>query len=152
MIFSLFQSTLPHGSDGTEPPSRISTCTFQSTLPHGSDKPAYRHGSGNRYFDPRSLTGATLRNRQCAGRRKFQSTLPHGSDGRLQSQPCFRSHFNPRSLTGATTSGAVGSFAASYFNPRSLTGATTVFFSPSVTAAVFQSTLPYGSDQRRAVH
>ena len=54
---------------------------FQSTLPCGSDNICYTIYNGWRYFNPRSLAGAT-----CGILRKgntllvFQSTLPCGSD------------------------------------------------------------------------
>ena len=99
----LFQSTLPHGSDvvplesittldgiSIHAPSRErpkspfwmrSTEQFQSTLPHGSDPTKYSCLRIASDFNPRSLTGATLR--PCHA-------------------PLSSSNFNPRSLTGAT--------------------------------------------------
>ena len=78
------------------------------------------------YFNPRSLTGATLlfhvfsqhirisihapsRERlmhtyQIVQFSVFQSTLPHGSDRRGGSINNVSTNFNPRSLTGATAS------------------------------------------------
>ena len=79
------------------------TFEFQSTLPHGSDCRVCRFAFQRpRYFNPRSLTGATRKDsrRLLAGEisihapsrerrmvltllvqsRLFQSTLPHGSD------------------------------------------------------------------------
>ena len=99
----------------------------------------------------------------------FQSTLPHGSDLKragIISHPC---NFNPRSLTGATLLFSVHFVAFSisihapsrerrrrlcsyarhqpYFNPRSLTGATALDVTISIIFALFQSTLPHGSDR-----
>ena len=54
--------------------------------------------------------------------------------------------FNPRSLTGATLPLLLPARAPAYFNPRSLTGATKAAFS-ALRFALFQSTLPYGSDE-----
>ena len=54
-------------------------------------------------------------------------------------------HFNPRSLTGATSLLKIIKTPETNFNPRSLTGATTIEIT-ILTAAKFQSTLPYGSD------
>ena len=78
-----FQSTLPHGSDG----NMFSNCyelttLFQSTLPHGSDQkyPAEAYDTAD--FNPRSLTGATLKDA------KAYISI---------------NNFNPRSLTGATS-------------------------------------------------
>ena len=102
----------------------------------------------------------------------FQSTLPYGSD----LSPCeigrLASDFNPRSLTGATVVLLTFPLLLLYFNPRSLTGATYsrtlvayyvsisihallrerrgVIFASSNTA-LFQSTLPYGSDPKPLV-
>ena len=55
-----FQSTLPRGSDKTAGVQANQLLKFQSTLPRGSDLlggilPAYP-----KYFNPRSLAGATL--------------------------------------------------------------------------------------------
>ena len=76
------------------------------------------------YFNPRSLTGATVDIHHRAMRAEFQSTLPHGSDYLTEAfnikgilfqstlphgsdhNCCYylrcNSNFNPRSLTGAT--------------------------------------------------
>ena len=54
-------------------------------------------------------------------------------------------HFNPRSLTGATLVSKFFFFSIKNFNPRSLTGATKKL-SALRSVAIFQSTLPYGSD------
>ena len=55
------------------------------------------------YFNPRSLTGATVTDVTLEEVAElFQSTLPRGSDCvRLNSRPRLL-HFNPRSLAGAT--------------------------------------------------
>ena len=119
---------------------------FQSTLPHGSDAHKYPLSCLVRYFNPRSLTGAT----------------------RVRSVCCkILSYFNPRSLTGATAYKAINRVLSKYFNPRSLTGATYVailiimiilisIHAPSRERRLglylrskkneFQSTLPHGSD------
>ena len=98
-----FQSTLPHGSDQTISAVTPRIFLFQSTLPHGSDyfqtrgvrpKKISIHApsrerpvrnisikSTTSYFNPRSLTGATL---------LVISPVRDTVD------------FNPRSLTGAT--------------------------------------------------
>ena len=56
-----------------------------------------------------------------------------------------RGHFNPRSLAGTTAKKQAYQQVQKYFNPRSLAGAT---FKAKIdyNAAVFQSTLPRGSD------
>ena len=119
---------------------------FQSTLPHGSDHKATALGHLCPYFNPRSLTGATVYTLFCiwfccyfnprsltgataaqvalpagAG---FQSTLPHGSDACRIKARRVAWNFNPRSLTGATLVQILVVLPNSYFNPRSLTGAT----------------------------
>ena len=103
------------------------------------------HRQGRQHFNPRSLTGATPE--PCKGQtlRGFQSTLPHGSDWRTSCATfrcCFSIHAPSRERLTACTIGA----AEHVFNPRSLTGATRgVIFAASNTA-LFQSTLPRGSD------
>ena len=98
-----FQSTLPYGSDPLPaqyymPTPEISIhaplrerhftsitarefILFQSTLPYGSDPTQPFHNSFYRYFNPRSLTGATAS---------------------LSNRINIHHYFNPRSLTGAT--------------------------------------------------
>ena len=100
--YVIFQSTLPHGSDLPQIGKGYVKQLFQSTLPHGSDCAAHEPGAGRVYFNPRSLTGATVkidipehrlhisihapsRERPFAfviavNVQPFQSTLPHGSD------------------------------------------------------------------------
>ena len=53
---------------------------FQSTLPHGSDFLFLAYRLTFFYFNPRSLTGATLALKILKLIPLFQSTLPHGSD------------------------------------------------------------------------
>ena len=99
---SAFQSTLPYGSDlklitstaqekiSIHAPLRerplikpiIQPCSvFQSTLPYGSDIANVLKPRRKSYFNPRSLTGATLQQSLLVPCRvKFQSTLPYGSD------------------------------------------------------------------------
>ena len=57
----IFQSTLPHGSDLQYFVQHMQAASaFQSTLPHGSDNPPLLSMMlYTRYFNPRSLTGAT---------------------------------------------------------------------------------------------
>ena len=164
---SLFQSTLPYGSDLKGQTAFKTTGEFQSTLPYGSD------GAGNIIVDTYA---------------KFQSTLPYGSNILVAEPRCRKANFNPRSLTGATPTmpqpmpmtlfqstlhygsdrrgrNLVGDCIN--FNPRSLTGATSRIFFSKLTIFIsihaplrerrrgqkyiklldpFQSTLPYGSD------
>ena len=54
---------------------------FQSTLPHGSDTKQNNMIMRTIDFNPRSLTGATVKILYGVKYSKFQSTLPHGSDG-----------------------------------------------------------------------
>ena len=55
----LFQSTLPCGSDRTSKLSTWVGIPFQSTLPCGSDHRGPWKWACLRYFNPRSLAGAT---------------------------------------------------------------------------------------------
>ena len=58
------------------------TATFQSTLPHGSDPTNPGAACAIFYFNPRSLAGATTTRRSNEDALyEFQSTLPRGSDG-----------------------------------------------------------------------
>ena len=119
---------------------------FQSTLPYGSDSWACKRRKLYRYFNPRSLTGAT----------SFKN-----------SSALSKLNFNPRSLTGATLRFLQVRNISRHFNPRSLTGATDTYrlavctkdisihaplrerlaqAAGKTVAEIFQSTLPYGSD------
>ncbi len=76
-----FQSTLPCGSDSGWLINHDLKLTFQSTLPCGSDPGLFEATAAHRYFNPRSLAGAT----RASG---------------LVTPKC--AYFNPRSLAGAT--------------------------------------------------
>ena len=66
----------PSAPHGFVPPRTA----FQSTFPRGSDIPAHFLLHSQSYFNPRSLTGATVSSRALKPLDKFQSTLPRGSD------------------------------------------------------------------------
>ena len=97
---------------------------FQSTLPHGSD-PFFCFASQRRtYFNPRSLTGATI-------------TATIGANS--------KSDFNPRSLTGATPiCDASSLFCQISIHAPSRERPDTI--RQTVDGSSFQSTLPHGSD------
>ena len=76
---------------------------FQSTLPCGSDYHILCLVVHGRYFNPRSLAGATrIFNSTNSITALFQSTLPCGSDRSVFAQFAPSCNFNPRSLAGAT--------------------------------------------------
>ena len=99
---TIFQSTLPHGSDSSLMTRSVLLIPFQSTLPHGSDScgvlrehsviisihaPSRERPTltfmtlrPTSHFNPRSLTGATVYCPKFSSAVRFQSTLPHGSD------------------------------------------------------------------------
>ena len=103
---SLFQSTLPHGSDcrmqlsmllyhqisihapsrerPLTPAMRLLPAQFQSTLPHGSDRPEFLGSHSSMIFQSTLPHGSDLIS---IGRPlliwEFQSTLPHGSDFKI---------------------------------------------------------------------
>ena len=79
-IISVFQSTLPHGSDALPNLLLSRALKFQSTLPHGSDPQKGPAVDLPLDFNPRSLTGATIIYHKITRCIEFQSTLPHGSD------------------------------------------------------------------------
>ena len=138
-----------HAPSRERPISRIILFTahslFQSTLPHGSDfaflgEQAVLNISIHAPSRERLLVSTFLLNSSI-----FQSTLPHGSDlvfdhfqamcgisihAPSRERPLVVFHiiaklyFNPRSLTGATQQLCQSVDYQRYFNPRSLTGAT----------------------------
>ena len=146
---------------------------FQSTLPHGSDPSSPSARPGFRYFNPRSLTGATIilfcscakqeisihapsRERLTALIKyihsiKFQSTLPHGSDPSSPSaRPGFR-YFNPRSLTGATII-LFCSCAKQEISIHAPSRERLTALIKYIHSIKFQSTLPHGSDLMQQVN
>ena len=119
---------------------------FQSTLPYGSDI----HGRANRlfkkYFNPRSLTGAT----SCASllfywsfRISIHAPLRERHMTMINLYPVIaisiHAPLRERLRTWNLCSRDL------HFNPRSLTGAT-LRMPMQVVTRLFQSTLPYGSD------
>ncbi len=98
---------------------------FQSTLPYGSDLD-YQNNHHPRFQISIHAPLRERRKNRINERRllKFQSTLPYGSDGINIVYTIVSYHFNPRSLTGATR--CLHGFCrdSTHFNPRSLTGAT----------------------------
>ena len=121
-----FQSSLPHGSDLLST-NIINTdyIKFQSSLPHGSDIQRKRTGNVERYFNPRSLTGATFAFTVlwCTDM-YFNPRSLTGATNFVMINFVNHFNFNPRSLTGATVFGGDTGGSSGDFNPRSLTGAT----------------------------
>ena len=140
---SLFQSTLPYGSDSSNLPLELGTAISI----HAPLRERYIHHillSELLDFNPRSLTGATGYNLFRSPTLEFQSTLPYGSDLYVVRTHGKQRYFNPRSLTGARNSvlytardtrisihaplrerkvKAPMPQPSGHFNPRSLTGA-----------------------------
>ena len=122
-MYSLFQSTLPHGERPARFVQSVYYHLFQSTLPHGERlkctwslirlnhfNPRSRTGSDPRRivrsclvqnFNPRSRTGSDLVLGFFSQAYQFQSTLPHG-ERRINRLSNFKDlNFNPRSRTGS---------------------------------------------------
>ena len=120
---------------------------FQSTLPHGSDRYVLAYFCIFRHFNPRSLTGAThCRNASayCCG--NFNPRSLTGATAGINFKQRSRCNFNPRSLTGATCllviivcSRQISIHAPS--RERRHTANT-----HALRHLLFQSTLPHGSD------
>ena len=79
LISSVFQSTLPHGSDFYFGRPLVGQ-TISIHAPSRERPIRALAAIANVYFNPRSLTGATLILILKGSQRAFQSTLPHGSD------------------------------------------------------------------------
>ena len=119
---------------------------FQSTLPRGSDLQTLAPSGSIKYFNPRSLAGATLSGWQLMQAFLFQSTLPRGSDrwsadelataaisihapSRERLSPTtnlstFASIFQSTLPRGSDNTARKRPCCNSHFNPRSLAGAT----------------------------
>ena len=97
---------------------------FQSTLPRGSDDSLHILVSVLLHFNPRSLAGATVLNKEIYA----QGNISIHAPSRERRQRRFSLHswqyFNPRSLAGATYSIFHNQLKYLHFNPRSLAGAT----------------------------
>ena len=100
---TLFQSTLPRGSDVFTGNSWLECVDFNPRSLAGATKIKQQGIFHSGHFNPRSLAGATLTSPRIVAERK---------------------HFNPRSLAGATIISCLLQFLLPYFNPRSLAGAT----------------------------
>ena len=142
-----FQSTLPHGSDLTVPNVLIKILLFQSTLPHGSDCIACILPLIFQYFNPRSLTGATINSNYFCYEFLFQSTLPHGSD------QLFASIFQRYLIIFQSTLPHGSDFEICWTRNRVITfqstlphGSDSALPNLALSLALFQSTLPHGSD------
>ena len=77
---------------------------------------------------------------------QFQSTLPYGSDVKLMFAIDEYRYISIHAPLRERQKSILFCLCLYYFNPRSLTGATVIIAVLGL-YAVFQSTLPYGSDQ-----
>ena len=157
-LISLFQSSLPYGSDFFTPPIVQSASDFNPRSLTGATVRITLYLIPAPDFNPRSLTGATAsflsnlrkppisihaplrERRQC-----FTHFLGIFNFNPRSNDAPMRPHFNPRSLAGATDCSCLLIFRRIHFNPRSLTGATKDH-KLTVVSVKFQSTLPRGSD------
>ena len=165
-----FQSTLPYGSDAVYAAVNNKLDKFQSTLPYGSDRCRRKLHRADKYFNPRSLTGATraiylfllfIVISIHAPLRERLSMLYNGANisgisihAPLRERQCgggdirTARQFQSTLPYGSDVNHGFHKVVSCYFNPRSLTGATS-YSTSYILSAVFQSTLPYGSDQYR---
>ena len=123
---------------------------FQSTLPYGSD-PAHQQGFVPRYyFNPRSLTGATISVFSISLLITISIHAPLRERRHCIREICSYLYFNPRSLTGATLHISKALFPGTIsihapLRERPASGS----FIPTLN--LFQSTLPCGSDRLTAL-
>ena len=165
-----FQSTLPYGSDRSLPSMLIRFSDFNPRSLTGATGRSLANISISRYFNPRSLTGATECFRPIIiGVGDFNPRSLTGATALVIRQSSELHHFNPRSLTGATLLLPVLlrhyeisihaplrerlSFQSLYcqVGPISIHAPLRERHQPvshTVCATIFQSTLPYGSDNR----
>ena len=97
---------------------------FQSTLPRGSDITLISQLSFSLYFNPRSLAGATGWGLYPDFNASISIHAPSRERPNYLKGVRAWEYFNPRSLAGATLPGILGSMLVGHFNPRSLAGAT----------------------------
>ena len=146
---SVFQSTLPRGSDFAVP-TCFSPAKFQSTLPRGSDAECFRLSPLTIDFNPRSLAGATSPSPYVVPITSFQSTLPRGSDHMHVDSSKTYPHFNPRSLAGAT-SDLITLISSPRISIHAPLRERPTLVVKTRSSGKFQSTLPHGSDRCRSL-
>ena len=148
---SLFQSTLPRGSDILLIIIRVREGQFQSTLPRGSDEQWRMDVFATTDFNPRSLAGATHLKRKREAYRRISIHAPSRERLRPLPRRRWRQYFNPRSLAGATTCVALSAHAAGFQStlPRGSDLRPICFI---FAWSIFQSTLPRGSDLDTAAY
>ena len=122
---------------------------FQSTLPYGSDCCTLKTLQALHYFNPRSLTGATFVKQSTNTNRLFQSTLPYGSDHLALLLPRQRgiSIHAPLRERLCESSNTSSEQKISIHAPLRERQDAAVHVAPP---AKFQSTLPYGSDDKES--
>ena len=97
-----FQSTLPHGSDGSYTVHRYTTLISIHAPSRERHQLALFGFSSLMHFNPRSLTGATDIVGIVTPTFSISIHAPSRERPASSAAPVLRSHFNPRSLTGAT--------------------------------------------------
>ena len=148
MMFKLFQSTLPRGSD-----REFSYITRKPTISihaPSRERPC-RNVSQGEYIA--ISIHAPSRERQFSTRRTwyrsvFQSTLPRGSDQSRDNMAYAFTDFNPRSLAGAT-SFDWGTDYISFISIHAPSRERLDIEAQYALSGTFQSTLPRGSDLQR---
>ena len=86
IISTLFQSTLPRGSDNLDYYKRLVTSISIHAPSRERQQRHLKTHCARRNFNPRSLAGATQMNTYLYELSLFQSTLPHGSDSARHSR------------------------------------------------------------------
>ena len=101
-----FQSTLPYGSDSTNPiQNKAVKISIHAPLRERLNLLTH-HSSFARYFNPRSLTGATMIYGQIMTCQDISIHAPLRERLTPFDNLSMVHHFNPRSLTGATVAAA----------------------------------------------
>ena len=145
LIISLFQSTLPHGSDTAPAVRHVAIVYFNPRSLTGATLSGKRSTSSQSNFNPRSLTGATFLRHIIYSKIIFQSTLPHGSDIRT----CYWQHRLWISIHAPSRERRVLDNAGFNHQPISIHAPSRERHSACSAAcsySIFQSTLPHGSD------
>ena len=126
-------------------PAFTSSTLFQSTLPNGSDRNIRRLQQHVLHFNPRSQTGATYDYNTSGTIQLISIHAPKRERPRLHDYPVLGRGISIHAPKRERRTVSAGLRGSGHFNPRSQTGATR-FWTSCGMSRIFQSTLPNGSD------
>ena len=131
LLTMIFQSTLPRGSDLHHHYWRRCQHGISIHAPSRERRACRQISAASRYFNPRSLAGATVPPRAALS---------------------YQRYFNPRSLAGATPIVATSLASCKPISIHAPSRERHIKTKKTLNFTLFQSTLPRGSDRLSSVH